>query len=164
VADPCPLCRDLQLPDGSPCPLCLSTPATPELRELGWQWFGLAAPATWVPWAPWWRDGPRRTAVVPAYLGAGWGLLGRALARRASVDPHVEWVLQARPSAILLRAGEVWFCSEVGALSHYNGSKGAPRRECLGVVPTLATIPPDAPADLRAARALVLCWEEVSRG
>jgi hypothetical protein len=123
---------------GRPCPNCLTTPATDEVRAVAREWLGFDVWANPVVW-----QGPRAWIgeyhvqdLIPAYLPAGRDLLVRVLAKRLDVNP---WDL----------LGAVWLFADddVGELMHMLGD----------ACPSLDDLPPDAPADLRAGRALVLC-------
>lgn len=90
----------LGAPD-EPCPRCLSTPATAEIREVAREWLGFdmweacAQSGLQPKWGPWWDDakvahlpGSLRP-ILPLYLGAGFDLGVRVLARRGELSPHL---------------------------------------------------------------------------
>lgn len=147
-----------------PCRKCLTYAAPPEVRVLALGWLGFS------PWydthgtitGGWWV---KQVRVIPLHLGAGRDLAVRVLARRLEhpigmtapvwreyeIDPG-EWVMEnAFGSPHVFTADEELFDrEELGAHDHSGDAS---------YIPALATIPEDAPADLRAGRALVLCLE-----
>lgn len=143
-----------------PCPHCLTTPATNEIRAVARECMGFS------PWASghdaWYADPERRyplRGVVPLHLPMGRALACEVLARRWGWTelygcPRWEegldgWILTNRSR---LHAHE-------DRLDFVRHEVSDPWHGVVISVPALASIPADAPPDLRLARALTLALE-----
>lgn len=150
-----------------PCPECLTYPATPDVREVAREWFGLDM---WerIPWVSGnhWLEhrctsdiSAEWVRILPLYLPAGRDLAVRVLAKRLGHELRVD------PTAPRWEEGlDGWILSTRSRLQGREKRLDFVGREVTdawhGVVisvPALATIPADAPPDLRTARALALC-------
>ena len=134
-----------------PCPACLTYAATDDVRDVAREWLGFLP---WVADYPWWSTLGAR--VLPLHLPAGRDLAVRVLARRLGLPPEASVWFRAIPTTcstwVLATCvpGEpphVWYFGQ--------GSNPSPPDS---PIPS-RTIPTDAPAELRAARALVLCLQ-----
>lgn len=135
-----------------PCPRCLSYNVTDEVREVAQKWLGFDL---WkldgdpVLETVWWREDYR---VIPLWLPAGMDLGARVLAHRWDVD---------------VKHGARWFCwtpatDDLSAGWELAGDTESCRFDS-GNAPALVTIPDDAPAQLRAARAMMLTLQATEK-
>lgn len=137
----------------SPCPRCLSVLATDEIRAVSDvdYWWVHECPYTGVftvAHPEWQFCGVR---ILPLYLGAGFDLGCRVLAARWGLPdgPWTVWLDSVNCLVFRDRYGDqIWEASPVVVPRGYMGGDV--------VIPALATIPNDAPPEIRAARALAL--------